>query len=155
MRVDVKITTGAVAEFCIENSQITRIRLKNMADSTEPPPRWLWIPLERYLKGTEDFRVEESFLDTGRISDRCLKVYRKLKDMAPPGTTITYGELAREVKEHPRYVGYCMKINLFPLLFPCHRVVSAQGLGGFSYGVDKKEALILFEREVFEAVKDP
>ncbi len=149
-RADVKITTGVVAEFVIEGSRIKKIRLKYTADSVESLPKWIASPLERYMSGKEDFRIEDRFLDTDDIPDRCMRVYKALKDMAPPGKTITYGELAEVVGEHPRYVGYCMKVNRFPLIFPCHRVVSSQGLGGFSYGIDKKRALILFEREVFE-----
>jgi len=54
----------------------------------------------------------------------------------PCGQTSTYGELARLVGGSPRAVGQACGANPFPLLTPCHRVVSKQGLGGFSNATD-------------------
>lgn len=47
------------------------------------------------------------------------------------GETKTYGEIARAIKSGPRAVGTACGANPYPLITPCHRVVSAQGLGGF------------------------
>ena len=47
------------------------------------------------------------------------------------GKTSTYGEIARKIKSGPRAVGTACGANPYPLVTPCHRVVSAQGLGGF------------------------
>ena len=47
------------------------------------------------------------------------------------GKTITYGELAKKIKSGPRAVGTACGANPYPLVTPCNRVVSAQGLGGF------------------------
>ena len=47
------------------------------------------------------------------------------------GKTSTYGEIAKLIKSGPRAVGTACGANPYPLLTPCHRVVSAQGLGGF------------------------
>jgi methylated-DNA-[protein]-cysteine S-methyltransferase len=47
------------------------------------------------------------------------------------GKTITYGEIAKKIKSGPRAVGTACGANPYPLVTPCHRVVSAQGLGGF------------------------
>ena len=47
------------------------------------------------------------------------------------GKTITYGEIAKTIKSGPRAVGTACGANPYPLITPCHRVVSAQGLGGF------------------------
>ena len=51
------------------------------------------------------------------------------------GTTTTYGEIARAIG-HPdaaRDVGTALGRNPFPIIVPCHRVVSANGaLTGFS-----------------------
>lgn len=52
----------------------------------------------------------------------------------PAGTVVTYGELARRVGTiNPRAVGQACGDNPFPLVVPCHRVVSASGLGGFAH----------------------
>ena len=50
----------------------------------------------------------------------------------PPGETRSYGELARELGSSPRAVGGACRANPIPLLIPCHRVVSAAGIGGFA-----------------------
>jgi methylated-DNA-[protein]-cysteine S-methyltransferase len=47
------------------------------------------------------------------------------------GSTSTYGEIAKQIKSGPRAVGTACGANPYPLVTPCHRVVSAQGLGGF------------------------
>ena len=58
------------------------------------------------------------------------KVWRELEAI-PPGRTRTYGELARSLKSSPRAVGNACRRNPVPIFVPCHRVVSAQGTGGF------------------------
>lgn len=47
------------------------------------------------------------------------------------GDTSTYGEIAKMIKSGPRAVGTACGANPYPLVTPCHRVVSAQGIGGF------------------------
>ena len=49
----------------------------------------------------------------------------------PVGATKTYGEIANRIKSGPRAVGTACGANPYPLVAPCHRVVSAQGIGGF------------------------
>lgn len=50
----------------------------------------------------------------------------------PAGQVKTYGELATELTSSPRAVGNACRHNPLPLVIPCHRVVSAQGIGGFA-----------------------
>ena len=47
------------------------------------------------------------------------------------GKTSTYGEIAKMIKSGPRAVGTACGANPYPLVTPCHRIVLAQGLGGF------------------------
>ena len=49
----------------------------------------------------------------------------------PGGQTRTYGEIAREINSSPRAVGGACRANMMSLIVPCHRVVAADGLGGF------------------------
>lgn len=51
----------------------------------------------------------------------------------PLGSVVTYGALARQMGGVPRAVGQACGDNPFPLVIPCHRVVAANGLGGFSH----------------------
>lgn len=50
----------------------------------------------------------------------------------PPGTTLTYGELARQLGTAARAVGGACRTNPIPILIPCHRVVARLGLGGYA-----------------------
>ncbi|MCO4890147.1 methylated-DNA--[protein]-cysteine S-methyltransferase [Cupriavidus sp. WGtm5] len=51
----------------------------------------------------------------------------------PRGATTTYGTIAEAIGAMPRAVGQACGQNPFPILVPCHRVVSARGIGGFSH----------------------
>ncbi|MGP1677962.1 MAG: methylated-DNA--[protein]-cysteine S-methyltransferase [Burkholderiales bacterium] len=69
----------------------------------------------------------------------------------PSGETRSYGDLARRLKSAPRAVGQACGTNYFPLVIPCHRVVAAQGLGGFAhtssgYLIEVKRRLLLHEQ---------
>jgi len=49
-----------------------------------------------------------------------------------PGTTATYGELAEQLNSGARAVGSACRHNPFPIIFPCHRVVAKNGIGGYA-----------------------
>jgi methylated-DNA-[protein]-cysteine S-methyltransferase len=67
----------------------------------------------------------------------------------PYGETVTYGELAAlagSPNAHRAAGTFCAG-NRFPLVVPCHRVVAANGIGGFgSLGVDYKRRLLELEQ---------
>lgn len=65
----------------------------------------------------------------------------------PYGRTRSYGEIARELGIRPDEVGQGCAANPVPVLIPCHRVLSATGLGGYSggKGVETKIALLKLE----------
>jgi len=70
----------------------------------------------------------------------------------PRGQTMTYGDVALLAGKPgaARAVGRAMASNPFAILVPCHRVVSRDGLGGFAWGLELKERLLLwsaFRRE--------
>ncbi|MFC7070339.1 methylated-DNA--[protein]-cysteine S-methyltransferase [Halobaculum lipolyticum] len=66
----------------------------------------------------------------------------------PYGETRTYGDLAADLDNAPQPVGAACGRNPVPLLVPCHRVVAADGLGGFSAdgGPELKRRLLDHER---------
>ena len=65
----------------------------------------------------------------------------------PYGETRTYAELARIVGGSARSIGQANGCNPLPILVPCHRVVAARHLGGFSAqgGLDTKRFLLSLE----------
>ncbi len=66
----------------------------------------------------------------------------------PWGEVVTYGELAALAgrPRAPRAAGTFCAENNFPLIVPCHRVVSSGGLGSYgSLGVEYKRRLLALE----------
>ncbi len=76
------------------------------------------------------------------------RIYRAVQEV-PYGKTATYGEIARSVGTSPRAVGQAMARNPTPLVIPCHRIVGARGIGGFSPDVAIKEILLEMEKKTF------
>jgi O-6-methylguanine DNA methyltransferase len=80
--------------------------------------------------------------------------HRRVYDVAraiPPGTTLTYGEVAARAGAPgaARAVGQALGRNPFAIVVPCHRVLAAGGrVGGFSAngGVHTKLKLLALER---------
>ncbi len=74
------------------------------------------------------------------------RVWRAMCEIAA-GQTRSYGALARNVGSGPRAVAGACARNPIGIIIPCHRVVAADGLGGFSApgGVDTKRALLRLE----------
>ncbi|MCP4819509.1 MAG: methylated-DNA--[protein]-cysteine S-methyltransferase, partial [Shimia sp.] len=50
----------------------------------------------------------------------------------PLGETKTYGELSKELGVPAQAIGQGCGGNPIPVIIPCHRVLGANGLGGFS-----------------------
>lgn len=65
----------------------------------------------------------------------------------PFGETRTYGALARALGVSAQAMGQLCGANPVPLIVPCHRVLAAAGLGGFSApgGIETKVWLLRHE----------
>ena len=65
----------------------------------------------------------------------------------PFGDTCTYGDIAKAVGAPAQAVGQACGANPIPIIVPCHRVMGAKGLTGFSGagGVETKVALLRHE----------
>jgi len=59
------------------------------------------------------------------------RVWSELQKI-PMGETRSYGQIAKTLNSSPRAVGNACRNNPILILIPCHRVVSATGIGGFS-----------------------
>jgi len=80
------------------------------------------------------------------------RIYHAVQDI-PYGSTSTYGEIAARVRTSPRVVGQAMARNPTPLVVPCHRILAADGVGGFTPSVDIKMALLAMEKKGLRRVK--
>jgi len=99
--------------------------------------------LERYFAG-ERVIFDVPLKPAGTAFER--RVWEVLCTI-PWGQTRSYGEIARLAGGSPRAVGRAAGRNPIPVIIPCHRVVAASGLGGFSApgGVVTKRALLALE----------
>ncbi len=71
----------------------------------------------------------------------------------PYGETRTYGEIAAIAGGVSRSVGGANSRNPIPIIIPCHRVLAATGLGGFSggEGPETKRRLLHLENRATES----
>ncbi|WP_148413059.1 methylated-DNA--[protein]-cysteine S-methyltransferase [Haloferax sp. KTX1] len=103
--------------------------------------------LRNQLAEYEDGERREFDVDV-RFPDSFTGEVMRVMASIPHGETRTYGEVAAELDSHAVAVGQACGRNPVPLVVPCHRVVGADSLGGFSAagGVDLKRALLDHER---------
>jgi methylated-DNA-[protein]-cysteine S-methyltransferase len=82
-------------------------------------------------------------LDTGIVQSQVQRAMLSI----PFGETRTYGDIARALGAPAQAVGQACGANRLPILIPCHRVLAASGLGGYSGqgGVEAKVALLRLE----------
>ena len=65
----------------------------------------------------------------------------------PYGETSTYGTIARTLGTPAQAIGQACGANPIPILIPCHRVLAANGLGGFSGGGGVESKVWLLRHE--------
>jgi methylated-DNA-[protein]-cysteine S-methyltransferase len=97
-----------------------------------------------FAGGADDFADVELDFDDGFYGD-CQRALRAV----PRGDVVTYGELAALAGRPAaaRAAGtFCARNRLAPFV-PCHRVVAADGIGGYgTLGLDYKRRLLALER---------
>jgi methylated-DNA-[protein]-cysteine S-methyltransferase len=120
---------------------IHRVRFATTAIPGDVPPL-----IRQFCAGRA---VDLRSLETIAIHDDSVysRIYRAVREI-PCGKTATYGEIARQVGTSPRVVGQAMARNPTPLVIPCHRIVAADGIGGFSPAIEIKESLLAMEKKM-------
>jgi methylated-DNA-[protein]-cysteine S-methyltransferase len=101
--------------------------------------------LTRHFKG-EKVSFSKYSLAPRNPTDFRTKVWAACAKI-PYGHTFTYGDIAAAVgrPRAARAVGSALNANPLPIIVPCHRVVSTDGIGGFSSGTDLKEKMLHLE----------
>ncbi|KMT65229.1 methylated-DNA--[protein]-cysteine S-methyltransferase [Catenovulum maritimum] len=80
------------------------------------------------------------------------KVWQQLKNI-DYGHVLTYGEFAKTIETSARAIGGACRHNPIPIVIPCHRIVAANGIGGYSgqwrlgQKVDVKRWLLTHEQK--------
>jgi methylated-DNA-[protein]-cysteine S-methyltransferase len=85
--------------------------------------------IDRYLDDPE-FEFDLAFEYRGTAFQQ--RVWQLIHAI-PSGKTLTYLDVARQLKSAPRPVGGACGANRIPLVIPCHRVVASSGIGGFMH----------------------
>jgi len=83
-----------------------------------------------------------------------IKVWQALLQV-PPGTVLTYGQLADRLATGARAIGNACRHNPIPIVVPCHRIISGSGIGGYSGATQGGEVQIkkqLLEHEHFQNI---
>lgn len=107
-------------------------------------PQWVSDVLDDYFR---TFQTDRSKVDISTLSEFEQAALRKTAEI-PPGEVRSYGWVAKEIGQPAaaRAVGQVMARNPVPLLYPCHRVVDANGaLHNYAYGVDLKARILEME----------
>jgi methylated-DNA-[protein]-cysteine S-methyltransferase len=108
-------------------------------------PRELKASLRRYFDGDVAAPARIAWVAGGTVFQQ--SVWNALTHIAP-GTTTTYGALARElgVTAATRAVGLANGANPISIVVPCHRVIGADGsLTGYGGGLHRKRWLLEHE----------
>jgi len=118
-------------------------------EKSEAPP-WVGEAIEslRHHLARRPAALERIPVDLEGLSPFTRRVLETLRTTRP-GETLSYGQLARLAGSPgaSRAVGQVMAKNPLPILIPCHRVVGANGPGGFSLfgSLETKERLMALE----------
>lgn len=125
-----------------ENGLITRIDWASRRSDPTPLLREACRQLGEYFDGTRT--VFDLPLDFGTGFQEQM---RRAMFAIPFGETRTYGDLSRALGRPAQAIGQACGANPIPILIPCHRVLGATSLGGFSApgGIETKIALLKLE----------
>jgi methylated-DNA-[protein]-cysteine S-methyltransferase len=115
-----------------DGETLTGVDLDPPAEGVDAGPETLPSPIRQQLsayfeQASDGFDLPVALIGT-EFQQRVWAELRRI----PAGETRTYGEIARQLGSGPRAVGQACRANPCPIVVPCHRVVAANGLGGFS-----------------------
>ena len=131
----------------IENQgRITHIKFQKL-DNKKPSLRLLKAKYEirQFLNKK---RKKLTFKTNVTGSKNQLKIWRQVKKVSY-GKCVSYKEISKQTKLHPRLVGKICGENRLPLYIPCHRIIRSDGsLGGYSArgGISLKKKLLKIEK---------
>ena len=105
------------------------------------------VQLNAYLHDAE-YRFDLPLRPAGTAFQQ--RVWREISNI-PRGKVDQYGAMAKRLKSAAQAVGQACGANPFPPIIPCHRVVSAAGIGGFAnhrdgYLIAAKRWLLVHEQ---------
>jgi methylated-DNA-[protein]-cysteine S-methyltransferase len=129
---------------------VTELKYLPLSAPSIPAERELARRAERQLQGYRSDPNARFDLPVVVEGTDLQKAVWKAMCAIPRGKTRTYGDLAKELGTDPREIGQACGDNRLPLVIPCHRIVAANGIGGFShatsgYLIEVKRWLLMHE----------
>jgi methylated-DNA-[protein]-cysteine S-methyltransferase len=105
------------------------VTLQPEVSRAKTPAQYAWLKewLDAYFEDASNWSALPVSLSGTDYQQRVWSALRELGS----GEVVTYGELAKSLGSGPRAIGQACRTNPCPLLVPCHRVVAANGRGGF------------------------
>ncbi len=151
---DVVFTTDlALIGLSFDGDRLTRVKYLEKKSHKITPEKSLnkltkvvKNKIEEYIdpqSKTKNINVDVS-LNVTSFQGKVLEQLRKI----PYGETRSYGQIAKILKTSPRAVGNACRNNPLPIIIPCHRVVAANGIGG--YDGAKSGELLNIKRSLLE-----
>lgn len=141
-RASINTPTGPLT-LTEENGAITNLDWCAGFDDDTPLLNSAKAQLAEYFAGT---RTEFDLVLNVEKSEFQIAVCDVMRNI-PFGETLTYGDIARRLGVPAQAIGQACGANPIPVIIPCHRVLGASGLGGFSGlgGVETKVWLLRHE----------
>jgi O-6-methylguanine DNA methyltransferase len=102
--------------------------------------------LNLYLHGNSSgFDLPVNLLSATSFQMDVLNIIKTI----PYGETVFYKDIANTLKSKAfQAIGNACHRNPLLLIYPCHRVVGANGMGGFVHGIEMKSKLLNLEKKI-------
>lgn len=124
-----------------KGDRLVSLAVETTAKSVKSPSgnnkvvKTLYTQLNHYFTSARPFK-NISLLPQGTSFQK--SVWHELSKI-PLGEIRTYGEIASNLNTSPRAVGNACRQNPIQIIIPCHRVVSAKGIGGYAGETDGRQ----------------
>ena len=118
-------------KLLFKDSALCLVEFDSKEQLSQPASKLAYVVVDqinRYFQ-SPDSQFQISIMQQGTDFQR--RVWAALTKI-PVGKVLTYGQLAKSIGSSARAVGNACRRNPTPIIVPCHRVVSASGLGGFA-----------------------
>jgi len=115
----------------IDGEQLSHIQLNSQSDLIVAQTSFgkkVTGQIDKYFEAAE-YEFDLSLLQTG--TEHQMRVWTALCQI-PSGSVLTYGQLAKKIGSSARAIGNACRNNPLPIVVPCHRIVAASDIGGFS-----------------------
>lgn len=124
-------------------------RLREMGFTRAKPTRGPGSPIEAEIREYFEGRrkdLRDLPVDLSKSTPFERRVYEATREI-PWGKVATYGQIAKAIGQPnaQRAVGQALGKNPIGVVIPCHRVVAADSLGGFTGGLEYKRKLLRLE----------